>query len=104
MAEGASPRLWQEHAGQNPRHDPPSFFHCACGHVFRAAKAASPLGRIFLDDASLEGIRDRLQTYERESKPVLNFHGRKLLPRVDATQTPLKVLCGVLRTVDKVTK
>jgi adenylate kinase len=167
----------------------PQFFHCACGDVFRAAKADSSLGRIFLeyssrgqlvpdeptielwrqfiencertgrfhpeqdtlvldgiprnvhqadmlrdtldvkamiylhctqidalverlqkralkenrlDDANVEVIRDRFKTYEKESKPVLRFYGRKLLHRVDATQTPLEVLRDVLRIVDKV--
>jgi adenylate kinase len=56
-----------------------------------------------LDDANIEVIRDRLETYERESKPVLDYYGRKLLHRVDATQTPLKVCRDVLRIVDKVT-
>lgn len=30
----------------------PNFFHCACGDVFRAAKADSSLGRIFLEYSS----------------------------------------------------
>jgi len=168
----------------------PYFFHCACGDVFRAATASSPLGRTFLeyssrgqlvpdeptvelwrefiensertgrfqpeqhtllldgiprnvhqaemlsetldviaiiylhctninslverlqkralkenrlDDANLEVIRDRFKTYDKESKPVLRFYGRKLVHRIDSTQTPLKVLRDVLRIVDKVT-
>jgi len=168
----------------------PTFFHCACGDVFRAAKADNSLGRIFLeyssrgqlvpdgptielwrgfiensertgrfqpgqhtlvldgiprnvhqaemladtlgvkaiiylhctnmdalverlqkralkenrlDDANLEVIRDRFKTYDQESKPVLRFYGRKLVHRVDSTQTPLKVLRDVLCVVDKVT-
>ena len=168
----------------------PTFFHCACGDVFRAAKADSSLGRIFLeyssrgqlvpdeptvelwrefihncertgrfrperdtlvldgiprnvhqaemladtldvvtmvylhcrdmealverlqkralkenrlDDANVEVIRDRFKTYDRESKPVLRFYGRKLLHRVDSTKTPLKVLRDVLRIVEKAT-
>ncbi len=168
----------------------PKFIHCACGDVFRAAKADSSLGRIFLeyssrgqlvpdeptvelwrefirnsertgrfqpeqstlvldgiprnlhqaemlsgtldviamiylhcsntealverlqkralkenrlDDANLDVIRDRFKTYDKESKPVLKYYGRKLLHRVDSTQTPLKVLRDVLRVVDKVT-
>src|SRR6202000_1788004 len=32
-----------------------------------------------LDDANLEIIRHRLKTYERETKPVLNFYGKKTL-------------------------
>jgi len=168
----------------------PNFFHCACGDVFRAAKADSSLGRKFLkyssrgqlvpdeptvelwrefihncertgrfrpeqdilvldgiprnvhqaemladtlnviamiylhcadmealverlqkralkenrlDDANVEVIRDRFKTYEKESKPVLNFYGKKLLRRVDSTQTPLEVLRDVLKVVEKAT-
>jgi len=168
----------------------PNFFHCACGDVFRAAKADSSLGRVFLkyssrgqlvpdeptvelwrefirncertgrfrpehdtlvldgiprnvhqaqmladtldviamiylrcanmealverlqkralkenrlDDANVEVIRDRFKTYEKESKPVLDFYGKKLLRRVDATQTPLEVLRDVLKIVEKAT-
>ncbi len=168
----------------------PNFFHCACGDVFRSAKADSPLGRIFLeyssrgqlvpdeptvelwrefihncertgrfrserdtlvldgiprnvhqadmladtldviamvylhcrdmealverlqkralkenrlDDANVEVIRDRLKIYDKESKPVLKFYGRKLLHRVDSTKPPVKVLRDVLRIVEKVT-
>ena len=167
----------------------PGFFHCACGDVFRAAKADSSLGRIFLeyssrgqlvpdeptvelwrvfiensertsrfhpeqdilvldgiprnvhqaemlsdtlevismvylhcantealverlqkralkenrlDDANLDVIRDRFKTYDKESKPVLRFYGKKLLHRVDSTKTPLGVLRDVLRILNKV--
>jgi len=55
-----------------------------------------------LDDANLEVIRDRLKIYDRETKPLLNFYGRKLVHRIDSTQTPVKVLCDILRRVDKV--
>jgi adenylate kinase len=56
-----------------------------------------------LDDANLDVIRDRLKTYIKESKPVLNFYGKKLVHRLDSTKTPIKVLRDVLRIVDKVT-
>lgn len=55
-----------------------------------------------LDDASLEVIRSRLKTYEKETKPVLNFYGKQLVHRIDADQTPAKVLSDVLRRVVKV--
>lgn len=50
-----------------------------------------------LDDANLGVIRARLKTYERESKPVLDFYGRKLLHRINADQAPAKVLVDILR-------
>jgi adenylate kinase len=47
---------------------------------------------VILDDANLDVIRARLKTYEKETKPVLNYYGRKLVHRIDADQTPVKVL------------
>ena len=55
-----------------------------------------------LDDASLEVIRSRLKTYEKETKPVLNYYGKNLVHRIDADQTPAKVLVDILRHVVKV--
>jgi adenylate kinase len=55
-----------------------------------------------LDDASLEVIRSRLKTYEKETKPVLNFYGKHLVHRIDADQTPAKVLFDILKHVVKV--
>src|SRR5436309_1025155 len=36
-----------------------------------------------LDDANLDVIRDRLETYERETKPVLDYYGAKLVHTID---------------------
>ena len=55
-----------------------------------------------LDDANVQVIRDRLKTYEKETKPLLSFYGRKVVHRIDATQTPLKVLRDIVRHADKV--
>jgi len=52
-----------------------------------------------LDDANLEVIRQRLATYERESKPVAEFYGTKLLHRINADQQPAKVLFDILKHV-----
>jgi adenylate kinase len=54
-----------------------------------------------LDDANLDVIRSRLKTYEKETKPVLNFYGRKLVHRIDADKTPVQVLSDILRHVAK---
>lgn len=54
-----------------------------------------------LDDANLEVIRERLKTYERETKPVLNFYGRKLVHNINSDQLPAKVLSDILRFVVK---
>jgi adenylate kinase len=50
-----------------------------------------------LDDANLTVIRDRLHVYENETKPVLKFYGRHLVHRINADQTPAKVLADILR-------
>jgi adenylate kinase len=55
-----------------------------------------------LDDANLDIIRHRLKTYERETKPVLSFYGRKLVHQIDSTQTPGKVLGDILRHINKI--
>jgi adenylate kinase len=54
-----------------------------------------------LDDANLDIIRTRLKTYEKETKPVLRFYGKHLVHRIDADQTPAKVLADILRTAVK---
>src|SRR3989454_3060132 len=55
-----------------------------------------------LDDANIDVIRKRLKTYERESKPVLQFYGKKVVHRINADQTPAKVLFDILRHLVKV--
>jgi adenylate kinase len=55
-----------------------------------------------LDDANLEIIKHRLKTYERETKPVLNFYGTKVVHKIDSTQTPAKVLYDILRHIVKI--
>ena len=52
-----------------------------------------------LDDVNLEAIRERLEIYERETKPVIDFYGSQLVHVIDATQTPVNVLRNVLRIV-----
>lgn len=54
-----------------------------------------------LDDASLDVIRQRLKTYEKETKPVLSYYGKHLVHRIDADQGPAKVLADVLKHVVK---
>jgi adenylate kinase len=55
-----------------------------------------------LDDASLDVIRQRLKTYEKETKPLLQHYGRKLVHRIDADQAPAKILVDILRHITKV--
>lgn len=55
-----------------------------------------------LDDASLDVIRNRLKTYENETKPLLNFYGKDLVHRINADQPPAKVLVDILKQAVKV--
>jgi adenylate kinase len=55
-----------------------------------------------LDDANIDVIRNRLKTYERESRPVLEFYGKKVLHRINADQAPAKVLIDILKHLVKV--
>ena len=55
-----------------------------------------------LDDVNLDVIRTRLETYEKETKPVLQYYGRKLVHHIDADQSPVKVLSDILRHTVKV--
>ena len=52
-----------------------------------------------LDDANLDVIRNRLQVYDHETKPVLDFYGPDVVHNIDATQTPVEVLRDILRVI-----
>ena len=49
-----------------------------------------------LDDANMEVIRKRLDIYEQETKPVLDYYGPALVHTIDSTQSPLNVLRDIL--------
>jgi adenylate kinase len=50
-----------------------------------------------LDDANIQVIRERLETYERETRPVLDYYGPELVRTIDSTKTPIDVLRDILR-------
>jgi adenylate kinase len=54
-----------------------------------------------LDDANLDVIRQRLKTYEQESKPVLNFYGKKLVRRINTDGAPVEIFSDILKQVVK---
>jgi adenylate kinase len=54
-----------------------------------------------LDDANIEVIRERLKTYERETKPVLNFYGKDIVHRINTDGTPPETFAKILRHVVK---
>ena len=76
-------------------------FHLSCPDrvqlVSRLKKRALKDNRF--DDANEEVIRRRLETYEAESKPLLEFYGPGLIHEVDAQQTPVKVTFDILSAI-----
>src|SRR5437763_6964476 len=53
-----------------------------------------------LDDANEQVIQRRLETYEKESKPVMGYYPKPKITVVDATQPPAKVLLDILASVN----
>jgi adenylate kinase len=76
-------------------------FHLSCPDrealVARLKKRALKDNR--LDDANDAVIRHRLETYEKESRPLLDFYGPELITCIDASQTPVKVFSEIIRTI-----
>jgi adenylate kinase len=56
-----------------------------------------------LDDANMDVIRQRLDTYDETTKPVLDFYGKRygpnLIHTIDSTQKPINVLRDILRVL-----
>lgn len=53
-----------------------------------------------LDDANETVIRHRLETYEQETKPVLDYYGHGHITDIDATQWPFQVTRDILNHLD----
>lgn len=92
------PRSWRQAELMEAVVQVRKVFHLSCPArerlVERMRKRAIKDNR--LDDASEEVIRKRLDTYERESEPVLNFYGTDRVIELDALQPPLHVLGEIL--------
>ena len=75
-----------------------SVFHLSCPDHAKLAerlrKRALKDNR--LDDANEAVIRKRLETYETETKPLLDYYGPELIHTIDATQSPARVLWEIL--------
>ena len=76
-------------------------FHLSCPDrsklVARLKKRAIKDNR--LDDANEEVIRRRLETYENESKPLLDYYGSDLIIPIDATEPPVVVLSTIISRI-----
>jgi adenylate kinase len=55
-----------------------------------------------LDDANIEIIRHRLEVFEKETRPVLDYYGPQRLRVIDSTQSPVKVLSDILHAIEEV--
>src|SRR2546430_5288725 len=79
-------------------------FHLSCPNrdtlFYRLKKRALKDNR--LDDANEQVIQRRLDTYEMESKPVLEHYPKDCITVIDATQPPAKVLFDILASVNGV--
>lgn len=53
------------------------------------------------DDANEKIIENRIQLYEDETKPILDYYGDSLITDIDATGTPVKVLYDVIENLMK---
>ena len=78
--------------------DVKAVFHLTCPDMTKMVERLQrrALRENRLDDANLDIIRQRLQTYENETKPVLEFYGPKIVRLIDSSQTPLNVLRNIL--------
>jgi adenylate kinase len=76
-------------------------FHLSCPDrsklVERLRKRAIKDNR--LDDASETVIRHRLETYEHESKPMLEYYGEGLIRHIDAAAPPVIVFSKIIAEV-----
>lgn len=83
--------------------DVKAVFHLTCQDMTKMVERLQrrALRENRLDDANLDIIRQRLETYERETKPVLDFYGPAIVHAIDSSQTPLSVLRNILDTLAK---
>lgn len=57
-----------------------------------------------LDDANVEVIRTRLETYKRETRAVLDCYPDTLIHLIDSTQEPMLVLLDILKILARIRK
>lgn len=76
-------------------------FHLHCSErsqlVARLKKRAIKDNR--LDDANDNVIRHRLDTYEKETAPLLDYYGQDKITTVDAMQSPIAVLSSIIKAL-----
>jgi len=92
------PRNPKQAVLMDPFIDVKKVFHLSCPDrdqlVNRLKKRAIKDNR--LDDANEEIIRHRLETYDRETKPLLSHYGANAIVEIDAMEPPVIVLSKIL--------
>ncbi len=76
-------------------------FHLTCKDIEKMVERLQrrALRENRLDDANLAVIKDRLEVYERETRPVLAFYGPQLVHMIDSSQTPIRVLRDIINII-----
>ena len=77
------------------------YLHCTDMSKMVARLQRRALKENRLDDANLEVIRSRLEVYDSETKPLLQYYGKKLVHHIDSTQKPVAVLAEILKHARK---
>ena len=65
--------------------------------IYRLQRRALKENR--LDDANVDVIRSRLDTYKRETRAVLECYPESMIHQIDSTQEPLFVLMDILKVI-----
>ncbi|MGE9271172.1 MAG: adenylate kinase family protein [Verrucomicrobiales bacterium] len=76
-------------------------FHLSCPDrselARRMRKRALKENRI--DDASEAVIQNRIELYEEETKPILEYYSNEMITDIDATKQPVEVLGDIIRRI-----
>jgi adenylate kinase len=55
-----------------------------------------------LDDANLEVIQRRFETYQHETSGILAYYAPELIHTIDATQSPIDVLANIIQVLSTI--
>jgi len=77
-----------------------AIFNLFCPHVDKLVSRLQrrALKENRLDDANVEVIRARLETYKRDTRAVLDCYPEQIIHQIDSTQEPMQVLLDILKT------
>lgn len=76
-------------------------FHLSCPDRVELARRMRKraLKENRMDDASESVIQRRIETYEEETKPMLDYYGDKAVETIDATKPPVEVAKEILEVI-----